>query len=293
VRVRATARLPAVTVLVIGASSRVGADVARDLVARGVAVRAMTRRPEATMPEGAEVVRADLDAPASLSDACAGVQRLFLMSSPTSEQVRLETNAIDAAEAAGVEHIVKISNIPVPGLDSGLHGNHRAIEARLAASAIASTVLQPSFFSSVLARQLPLIRRGRFVMPTGNGRVAWIDPRDIAAVAAAVLADREPPAGAFRLTGPEALSGADVAARIAALAGRTVSLLQPPIESWQADLRSNGMDPWLVDSTVHLYEAVARDALAELSPNVERLAGRAPRPLDDWIRDELVPLLRD
>jgi uncharacterized protein YbjT (DUF2867 family) len=280
-------------VLIVGASSRLGADIARELVARGVAVRAMTRRAEAAMPERVDVVRADLGDPASLRAAFAGVRRVFLMSSPTSEQVTLETNAIDAAEAARVDHIVKISNIPVPGLEAGLHGNHRAIEARLAASTIASTVLQPSFFSSVLARQLPLIRRGRFVMPTGDGRVAWIDPRDIAAVAAAVLADHEPPAGAFRLTGPEALSAADVAARIAALTERAVSLLQPPIESWQAELRSNGMDPWLVDSTVHLYEAVARDALAELSPAVERLTGRSPRPLDDWIRDELVPLLHD
>jgi uncharacterized protein YbjT (DUF2867 family) len=245
------------------------------------------------MPEGVDVVRADLGNIASLREACSGVQRMFLMSSPTSAQVPLETNAIAAAEAAGVAHIVKISNIPVPGLETGLHGNHRAIEAWLASSSVRSTVLQPSFFGSVLARQIPLLRKGRFVMPTGEGRLAWIDPRDIAAVAAAVLAAPTPPAGALRLTGPEALSAADVAARIGAAAGREISLLQPSIVSWQAELRSGGMDRWLVDSTVHLYKAVANDALAELSPEVERITGHAPRPLDDWIRDELVPLLRD
>ena len=246
------------------------------------------------MPDGvAEVVRADLGNIASLREACAGVQRMFLVSSPTSAQVALETNAIAAAEAAGVANIVKISNIPVPGLETGLHGNHRAIEAWLAESSVAATVLQPSFFTSVLARQIPLLRRGRFVMPTGNGRIAWIDPRDIAAVAAAVLADPAPPLGALRLTGPEALDAAAVAARIASIAGREISLLQPSIVSWQAELRSNGMDRWLVESTVHLYEAVARDALADVSPDVERVLGRPPRPLDDWIRDEMVPLLRD
>jgi uncharacterized protein YbjT (DUF2867 family) len=246
------------------------------------------------MPEGvAEVVRADLRNIASLREACAGVQRMFLVSSPTSAQVALETNAIAAAEAAGVANIVKISNIPVPGLDTGLHGNHRAIESWLASSSVAATVLQPSFFGSVLARQIPLLRRGRFVMPTGNGRLAWIDPRDIAAVAAAVLADPAPPLGALRLTGPEALDAAAVAARIGSIAGREISLQQPPIVSWQAELRSNGMDRWLVESTVHLYEAVARDALADVSPDVERVLGRPPRPLDDWIRDELVALLRE
>jgi uncharacterized protein YbjT (DUF2867 family) len=282
------------TVLVVGASSRLGADVARDLVARDVTVRAMTRRADAEMPEGVdEVVQADLGDPSSLRDACAGVQRIFLMSSPTVEQVALETNAIAAAEAAGITNVVKISNIPIPGLDAGLHGNHRAIESRLAASPLTTTVLQPSFFGSVLARQRGLIRRGRFVMPTGSGRIAWIDPRDIAAVAGAVLADPEPPVGALRLTGPEALDAAGVAARISTVAGREVSLLQPPLDSWQADLRSSGMDPWLVDSTVHLYEAVARGALSDVSPDVERVLGRKPRPIDDWIRDELVPLLRD
>ena len=59
---------------------------------------------------------------------------MFLVSSPTQDQVELETNAIEAAEAAGVERIVKVSNIPIAGLETGLHGNHRAIERRLAAS---------------------------------------------------------------------------------------------------------------------------------------------------------------
>ena len=59
---------------------------------------------------------------------------MFLVSSPTQDQVELETNAIEAAERAGVERIVKVSNIPIAGLETGLHGNHRAIERRLAAS---------------------------------------------------------------------------------------------------------------------------------------------------------------
>ena len=282
------------TVLVIGATSGLGADVARGLTASGVDVRAMTRRADAPMPDGVdEIVRADLADPQSLLAACAGVQRMFLMSSPTAEQVMLETNAIDAAEAAGVEHIVKVSNIPIPGLDGGLHGNHRAIEVRLAASTVGATVLQPSFFGSVLARQAALLRRGRFVMPTGRGRIAWIDPRDIAAVAVAVLTDADPPPSALHLTGPEALDAAGVADRIAQIAGREIARVQPSLAAWQADLLASGMDPWLLESTLHLYEAVARGALDAVSPEVERVLGRPPRPLDDWVRDELVPLLGD
>jgi NAD(P)H dehydrogenase (quinone) len=213
------------------------------------------------------------------------------VSSPTKDQVVLETNAIVAAEAAGLEHIVKVSNLPIKGLDTGLHGNHRAIEKRLAGSSVASTVLQPSFFSSVLLRQLALLRRGRLVFPTGNGRIAWIDPRDIADVAAAVLADADPIGGALRLTGPEALTAADLAARIGEVVGREIELVQPDPATWAKGLRTSGMDPWLADSTVHLYEAVARGALAGTSDAVGRVLRRAPRPIDEWLRDGLLPRL--
>jgi uncharacterized protein YbjT (DUF2867 family) len=283
-----------VTVLVIGASGRLGADVARDLVERGVAVRAMTRRADAPIPEGVdEIVRGDLRDPAALAAACAGVKRMFLVSSPAADQVTLETNAIVAAEQAAVGHVVKVSNIPIAGLDTGLHGNHRAIESRLEASTVRSTVLQPSFFASVLVRQIELLRRGRFVLPTAEGRIAWIDPRDIAAVAAAVLDAADPPTGALRLTGPEALTATELVARVAAITGRGIELRQPALEKWNAGLIEGGMDPWLAESTVHLYEAAARGALADVSPDVERVLGRPPRPLDDWLREKLVPLLRE
>jgi uncharacterized protein YbjT (DUF2867 family) len=280
------------TVLVIGATGDLGFAVARSLVSRGADVRAMTRSKNPDVDGLASVVRADLSDAESLASAFADVERAFLVSSPTQDQVALETNAIVAAEAAGVEHIVKVSNLPVAGLETGLHGNHRAIERRLAASPIASTVVQPSFFASVLLRQLDLIRRGRLVFPTGDGRIAWIDPRDIAEVAAAVLAEPDPPTGALRLTGPEALTAADLADRIGQVAGTKIELVQPDLRKWADGLLASSMDPWLAASTVHLYEAVARGALADVSDEVGRVLRRAPQPIDLWLRDGLLPRLR-
>jgi uncharacterized protein YbjT (DUF2867 family) len=195
---------------------------------------------------------------------------MFLVSSPTREQVALETNAIEAAERAGLERIVKVSNIPIAGLESGLHGNHRAIERRLAASAIGSIVLQLSFFTSVIDRQREQITRGRIVFPTGAGKIAWIDPDDIAAVAVEALT-RDDIAGPLHLTGPEALDGDEVADRLG------VRRLNPPLDAWRAAAVAGGLDPWLADSTGHLYEAVARGALAEVTDTVPRLLGRAAR----------------
>jgi uncharacterized protein YbjT (DUF2867 family) len=277
-----------VKALVIGASSEVGSRTATALVARGVAVRAMVRRADAVDPLRAsgvdDVVIANLADPTALTRAFDDVQRVFVMSSPTREQVSLEVNAICAAEAAGIAHVAKLSNIPVPGLDSGLHGNHRAIERRALDSPMDVTILQPSFFSSVLLRQLPLLRRGRLVLPTGAGRIAWIDPRDIADVATEVLLSGKP-LGALRLTGPEAVDGDELAERLG------VRRLDPPRAEWRTSLLDSGMDPWLVDSTVHLYDAVERGALDFVSPDVERVVGCPPRPIDEWIDEELRPRL--
>jgi uncharacterized protein YbjT (DUF2867 family) len=255
-----------VSIVVIGAAGDLGGRVVAGLRARNADVRGLARRPVPGCVVG------DLADPASLDAAFAGATRVFLQSSPVREQVALETNAIDAAERNSVQQIVKISNIPIPGLETGLHGNHRAIEARLAASAIASTVLQPSFFANVIEKQRDQIDAGKFIMPTGDGKIAWIDPDDIAACAVDVLM-RDDVLGAHVITGPEALRAGDVADRLG------VKLLQPPITQWRDAVVAGGLDPWLADSTVHLYEAVSRGALEAVTGEVPELLGRPARPV--------------
>ena len=256
----------------IGATGELGRQVAAVLAGRdGVEVRAFVRRP---LPDAdrtmTDVIVGDLRDRASLERASAGVSRLFLVSSPTQDQVELETNAIEAAERAGVERIVKVSNIPIAGLESGLHGNHRAIERRLAASTCATTILQPSFFASVIDKQSEVVAGGHVVLPTGSGKIAWIDPSDIAAVAAVALV-RDDLDGPLHLTGPEALDGDEVAARLG------VTRIDLPLDRWRDTVVAAGLDPWLADSSVHLFEAVARGALAPTTDTVERVLGRPPR----------------
>lgn len=259
------------TVVVIGATGALGARVVEGLLAADGPVRTCTRRPLADPPAGVDARLGDLGDPESLAAAFAGADCVFLVSSPTPDQVGLETNAIEAAERAGCHRVVKVANIPIVGLETGLHGNHRAIERRLAASPLDAVVLQPSFFTSVIARQAELLARGILVLPTGPGRIAWIEPDDIAAVAVAALT-RDDLTGPLHLTGPEALDGDEVAARLG------VRRLDPAPAEWRDGAVASGLlDPWLADSTVHLYEAVARGALAAVTDTVERVLGRPPR----------------
>ncbi len=108
------------------------------------------------------------------------------------------------------------------------------------------------------------------MLPTGPGRIAWIDPDDIADVAVEALT-RDDLGGALHLTGAEALDGDDVAARLG------VRRLDPPRDRWRDAAVAGGLDPWLADSTVDLYEAVARGALAEVTDTVARTLNRPPR----------------
>jgi len=257
---------------VIGATGELGRSVATELAGRdGVEVRAFVRRP---LPDDGppvdDVVVGDLRDHDAIRSACAGVTSMFLVSSPTRDQVELETNAIEAAEAAGVERIVKVSNIPIAGLETGLHGNHRALERRLVASPCVAIVLQPSFFASVIDKQSDVIAGGHLVLPTGPGKIAWIEPSDIAAVGAEALV-RSDLDGPLHLTGPEALDGDEVAARLG------VRRIDLPLDRWRATVVASGLDPWLADSTVHLFEAIAGGALEPTTDTVARVLRRPPR----------------
>ncbi len=256
----------------IGVTGELGREVAVSIGGRaGVSVRAFVRRPLSDdAPRVDEVVQGDLRDRSSLRAACEGITSMFLVSSPTRDQVEVETNAIEDAEAAGVERIVKVANIPIAGLETGLHGNHRAVERRLAESPCSATILQPSFFTSVIDKQREVIAQGGLVLPTGSGRIAWIRPSDIAAVAAEALV-RDDLDGPLHLTGPEALDGDEVAGRLG------VKRIDLPLERWRETVVALGLDPWLADSTVHLFEAVARGDLAKTTDTVERVLGRPPR----------------
>ena len=206
----------------------------------------------------------------------------------------VETNAIVAAERAGVEHIVKVSNLP------GRGPRLRVCTATTAPSNAGSreSPWRPRCCSRrssrrCCCRQLALLRRGRLVLPTGAGRIAWIDPRDIAAVAATVLVDPDPPRGPAAAHRP---GGAD--RRRARAANRLrrraaeIALVQP--DAREVERRSGGRRHGSVARRVDRAPVRSRGtgALAGVSPDVERVLGRPPRPIDEWLRDELVPRLR-
>ena len=200
--------------LLTGATGKVGRPLAEMLGARGVPFRALVRSLDRAAPlrdAGAELVEGDLARPDTLARAFDGVDRLFLLTAPAEEMVALQHNAIEAARAAGVRHVVKLSAVgagpgdPVPVRVARWHAE---IEGALRASGMAWTMIRPhGFMQNTFAFAPSVAAEGRFYAPD-TGRYPVVDARDVAAVAAAALTGGAHEGAEYEVTGPERLSRA-------------------------------------------------------------------------------------
>ena len=266
-------------ILVTGATGNVGSQVVRELNERGAGVRAFVRDParaaELLGPE-VEPVTGDLSDAAAIRRALDGVERVFLSSADGPQKVAHEAAVIDAAEAAGVELVVKASTMqaragsPLPPLD----WNGR-VEEHLRRSAVPGAVLGSGFYMT------NLLMPGAFIAPAGQGRIAMIGPCDIGAVAAVVLTTDGHAGETYRLTGPEAISYERAAAELAAATGEEVEYADVPPEAAQAALAAAGLPGWLLAHLIGMYALIRADAFARTTGTVQALTGR---PARTWAR---------
>jgi uncharacterized protein YbjT (DUF2867 family) len=198
-------------VLVTGATGTAGSEVVRALLARGERVRAFVRDPCAAreaLGTGVELAVGDFADADSVSSALDGVQTLFLSGPDDPRRVAWEAGAIDAAAAAGVRRVVKLSSVSAdPGAPAAFWRWHGQVERHLAEAGLPAVVLRAcAFMSNVAMGAAAVVGEGRLYAPAGDARIAMIDPRDVGAVAAAVLTDPAHDGRTYLLTGPEAIT---------------------------------------------------------------------------------------
>lgn len=274
-------------VLVTGATGSVGSSLVPELSTRGVPVRVFTRdRDAAVSLFGSEVDYAvgDFDDLSSVERAVEGVDQVFLASPNHPRQDAWERAFIDAAVGAGVRRIVKLSAIGAEiGSALAFWDIHGRVETHLRDSDSAAVVLRPAFYMSGLLGSAAAVRdAGRLFLPGEEARVAMIDPRDVAAVAATVLARRGDDGRTYRLTGMESLAFAEVAERLSSVLGRPIVYVDVPPEGARAAMLGSGMPEWLVDNLVILFELIRTGALAGITGDVQDVLGREPRRLADF-----------
>jgi uncharacterized protein YbjT (DUF2867 family) len=254
------------------------------LTARGLPVRAMTRRPEGTrFPTGVEVVRGDCEEPQSLSKAFEGVRRAFLMTSQPTGSKNLHTVAqAQAAKEAGVEHVVKLS-VAAGGEDShpAVAAWHREDEAAVTGSGIAYTMLRPGRFMSNTLHWKHMLRRGNQVsVAFPKKATAAIAPEDIAAVAAEALTSDGLKNRTLELSGPEALTPEQELAIVAQIIGRQLTLVEPTIEETVDGIVKGGMDREIAEAMVeHVLQG---NYGADIVPTVEQILHRKATTFEQW-----------
>ena len=209
------------TVLIFGATGNVGGHVAAALatypdVKIRLAVRPSSEASVARLTRlGAEIVRADLDDPASLEAAFVGVDRAFLIHSlfAIDEMKRHNANFLAAARKAGVTRIVRSGGAPFPSCE--LADLHDAAQAAFCDAGIPWVLVRPNFFDSNLLWSAATIKdHGAWYLPIGDALVAWTDPADIGAVIAHALVADGVEGKSYLVTGPEAIDGHQVSAAL-------------------------------------------------------------------------------
>ena len=279
------------TAVVTGATGHIGRELVHLLSARGVRTRAVARHPDQrdALP-GVEWVAADLARRENLADVFAGADRLFLNTGNTEDMVRLQKNAIEAARRAAVKHVVKLSALGATDHSQSVIGLwHYNVERALRDSGLAWTMLRPHhFMQNLLDRTVFDRQAGRVHAASGDGRIPFIDTRDIAAVALVALTADDHAGKVHTLTGSDAISYRDATAILAAVLGRSIEYVPESDDAAWQRLRAAGMPPWRVAALLAIagYQR-AGGATAVVTDTVQRLTGRPPRTLRDFVEDHL------
>lgn len=276
---------------VSGASGYVGRAVIADLKARGAKrIVAITRDPSKIADiEGIEARAGDFYAPDTLPAAFAGVERLLLIStSNVGERLPHQLAAVDAAEKAGVGHIIYTSiTSPYPHPKHAVQSDHFWTEARLFQTKGGWTSLRDNIYADFIVWEAQkTLDAGKLFHAAGDGRRAIVFRDDIAAAAAGALlaaTGRE----IVDVSGPEALSYADIAAILSRVGGKPVEAVEVPHEAQLDGMLKGGLPPVLAEAFAGFDVAVKQGKLAVTGDGVQRFAGREPLGLEAALRAAL------
>jgi uncharacterized protein YbjT (DUF2867 family) len=277
-------------ILLTGGTGTAGSEISKALERMGVHHRSVVRdRVKAAARTGqyVELVEADLSRPETLEAALEGVEKALLLTAASPESLQQEKSFIRVAKRAGVRYIVKFSaygaSLKAPHFFGRQHGQgERALED----SGLPFTMLRPNgFFQNFLSSAASIQARSAFHAPAGDMRYSAVDVRDIAAVAAHVLTEPGHQWQRYTITGPEALSHAEIAGRFTQVLGRTIQYVDVPEDAARDWLLAAGMPAWTVDKLMDLYRYYRTGAAAEVTNDVERVGRKAPIAFQQFVRD--------
>lgn len=286
------------TILVTGATGRVGRHVVEQLVKRGAKVRVLTRDPsKANVPVGVEVANGDLLDLDALRAAFKGVRTLFLLNAVTGDEFTQAIITLNVAREAGVERVVYQS---VFDADGAVNVPHFAVksgaERMLAKMGFSATILRPSYFiDNELMIKDVILGHGVYPMPIGSKGLAMVDARDIAEVAAIELIRRDQATGKLpieiiNLVGPDTLTGPQVAQIWSETLGRPIAYGGDDPSGFEKNM-ATFMPKWTAYEMRLMAERYVTDGMIPHAGDVDRLTKILGRPLHTY-RDFAAEIVR-
>ncbi len=274
------------TVLVTGATGNVGFEVVQHL--KDVKVRVAVTNPEEVKTRfdpSIEVVRFIFGEPSTYLAALQNVDAVFLLRPPQISDAKKFINPfIDAAKVLGVRAMTFLS---VQGAERNPVVPHYTIEQHLKASGLEYSFLRAAFFMQNLsnAHRQDILQHNDIMIPAANGKTAFVDVRDLAAVAAITLTQAGHANTAYELTGNQALTYDQVAAVLTEILGRKIRYPRPNLlQFWQRRYQYREPIGFILVMTA-LYTVAALGQAGHLTTDTQRLLGREPITFEQFARD--------
>ncbi len=215
-----------------------------------------------------------------------GIERVLLLAPPVPNQVELETNLVSAAKAAGVRHIVKFSAMTAdPKSPSRFPRAHGEVEQKIRDSGMAWTFLRPTFFMQNMLGLAGMVKGGTLYQPAGKSKAAFVDTRDIAAVAVSALTGVGHEGKAYDITGPELLSYDDIAAIFAKVTGRPVTYQDIPPAAAKQAMVGMGIPEWNADGINELMDQMRAGQYERLTHVVTAVGKKKSTTLEQFVRE--------
>jgi NAD(P)H dehydrogenase (quinone) len=282
------------TLLIIGAAGNNGIATIKALteqhrdsfnIRAGVRSESKAEALKAQFPT-IETVLLDLDRPETLPAAFEGAEKLFLIIGNVENREEHAKHAIDAAVAAGsVKHVLFYSVMGAEYEAILFARQFRYGEKYLEASGLSWTHLRTIFFQENFFGWAAGIKQGALYFGIREGKFAPLNVGDIGAIAANILAGSGHEGKAYNITGPELLSGSDMADSFSRVTGKPVAYVSPDEDTTLKSLLGSGWPEWQVKGLLELFEVFASNQAAVISPDGEALLGKPLTRLQDFVEE--------
>ncbi|WP_018153135.1 NmrA family NAD(P)-binding protein [Leeia oryzae] len=274
------------TILITGASGTIGRELTTVLKARHVQL--VIGSSSGKTVAGLETRRTDFSDPDGLIQAFQGIDTLFLLLPLQSNMLELARNAVTAAKAAGVRHIVRSSGAGAdPSSPFAIAKVQGEIDQLVINSGIAYTLTRPNnFMQNYVNFYGGMLRSGALYLAQGDGAISLIDARDIAAANAAILLDPASHAGKhYTLTGAQALTNTEVAAQVGAATGKSIQYVAVSDNAAESAMRDIGMDTWSIEIMTSLNQIITAGYAAAVSDDLSRLIQQPARSFQAFVSE--------